>query len=236
MSKALLVRKPSGYYIHITCYIPEENRKQIDKPIAIDFGVKDKLTLSNGIKIDFEIPESKRLKRLQKEHAREYERLNNRRKDAINRIIAFLKLYSLVVFQSDNIKSWQKGWFSRAVQYSGVGKVKERLSSSSLPVLEIDRFEATSKVCSNCGAYLEDLKLSDRIVFCPECGNFIDRDLNACLVMLKKVSPALRVVGSELPELTPVEREAYARILGQSPYIRVSYLAEAVRSMLYSVE
>ena len=253
LTKALLVRKPSGYYVHITCYLPKENRKSIDKPIAIDFGVKDKLTLSNGLKIDFEIPESKRLKRLQKELvkkekgsknrektrqklAREYERINNRRKDAINKIIAFLKFYSLVIFQDDSVKSWHEGLFSREVQYSGIGKLKERLCSSLLPVLEVDRFELTSRVCSKCGAYFEDLRLSDRTVFCPECGNFMDRDLNACLVMLKKVSPALRVVGQGLPELTPVEREASARILGSNPHIRVSYLVEAGSSMLYSME
>ncbi len=250
LSKAELVRKPSGYYIQITCFVTKEERTTLEKPVAIDFGVKDRLTLFNGIKIDFEIPESKRLKRLQKELAkkkkgsknrektrqklaREYERSENRRKDAINKIIAFLKLYSMVVFQQDSISSWHKGWFSRAVQYSGIGKLRERLRSSLLPVLEIDRFEPTSRVCCECGAYFENLKLSDRTVFCPECGNSIDRDLNACLVMLKKVSPALRVVGLDQPKLTPAERSASARILGSNPYIRVSYLVEAGSSSIY---
>lgn len=250
LSKAVLIRKPSGYYIHITCFVPKEERPTLEKPVAIDFGIKDKLTLSNGMKIDFEVPESKRLKRLQRELARkrkgsrnrekvrqklarEYERIENRRKDAINKIIAFLKLYSMVVFQQDNISSWHKGWFSRAVQYSGIGKLRERLSSSPLPVLEIDRFEPTSRICSKCGAYFEELKLSDRTVFCPECGNKMDRDLNACLVMLRKVSPALRVVGLDRPELTPAEREASARMLGSNPYIRVSYLCEAGSSSIY---
>ena len=250
LSKAVLIRKPSGYYIHITCFVPKEERPTLEKPVAIDFGIKDKLTLSNGMKIDFEVPESKRLKRLQRELARkrkgsrnrekvrqklarEYERIKNRRKDAINKIIAFLKLYSMVVFQQDNISSWHKGWFSRAVQYSGIGKLRERLSSSPLPVLEIDRFEPTSRICSKCGAYFEELKLSDRTVFCPECGNKMDRDLNACLVMLRKVSPALRVVGLDRPELTPAEREASVRILGSNPYIRISYLVEAGSSSIY---
>ncbi len=196
------------------------------------------------MKIDFEIPESKRLKRLQKELARkrkgsrnrekagqklrrEHERIKNRRKDAINKIIAFLKLYNMIVFQQDSISSWHRGWFSKAVQYSGIGKLREMLSSSLLPVLEINRFEPTSKACYKCGAYFEELKLSDRIVFCSECGNQIDRDLNACLVMLKKVSPALRVVGLDRPKLMPAEREASARILGSNPYIRVSFFNEA---------
>ena len=153
LSKAELVRKPSGYYIHITCFVRREEKTILEKPVAIDFGVKDKLTLSNGIKIDFEIPESRRLKRLQRELARkrkgsrngekvrqklarEYERIVNRRKDAINKIIAFLKLYSMVVFQQDSISSWHRGFFSRAVQYSGIGKLREMLSKVS-PALRV---------------------------------------------------------------------------------------------------
>ncbi|MCL2323494.1 MAG: transposase, partial [Oscillospiraceae bacterium] len=32
---------------------------------------------------------------------------------------------------------------------------------------------------SRCGAINKNLKLSDRIFICPECGFIIDRDLNA---------------------------------------------------------
>jgi len=71
----------------------------VDKDIGIDFGVGSKLTLSNGIRIDFEVHETPRLKQLQRKLAgtqkgsrnrekiqfllrKEYEKLNNRRKDA----------------------------------------------------------------------------------------------------------------------------------------------------------
>ena len=81
-------------------------------PIGIDFGISSKLTLSNGIKINFEVKETERLKRLQKKFAkakkgsknrerikylirREYQKIFNRRKDCQNKILAFLKLYKL---------------------------------------------------------------------------------------------------------------------------------------------
>jgi len=74
----------------------------VDKDIGIDFGVGSKLTLSNGIRIDFEVHETPRFeatseeagrntKRLQKQRKiqfllrKEYEKLNNRRKDAQTR-------------------------------------------------------------------------------------------------------------------------------------------------------
>ena len=37
----------------------------------------------------------------------------------------------------------------------------------------------SSKTCSVCGEVKSDLKLSDRIYICPECGYAIDRDYNA---------------------------------------------------------
>ena len=45
----------------------------------------------------------------------------------------------------------------------------------------IDRFFPSSKTCSCCKNVKHDLKLSDRIYICEECGLIIDRDLNAAL-------------------------------------------------------
>lgn len=43
----------------------------------------------------------------------------------------------------------------------------------------IDRFEPTSKRCSECGAVKSNLSLSERVFTCPECGFEADRDVNA---------------------------------------------------------
>ena len=39
----------------------------------------------------------------------------------------------------------------------------------------------SSITCSVCGVVKPDLKLSDRIYICPECGCVIDRDYNAAV-------------------------------------------------------
>ncbi len=44
-----------------------------------------------------------------------------------------------------------------------------------------DRFFPSSKKCSNCGNIKKDLKLSDRIYHCDNCGLEINRDYNAAL-------------------------------------------------------
>ena len=45
----------------------------------------------------------------------------------------------------------------------------------------VDRYFPSSKLCHECGSIKKDLKLSDRIYVCKECGNIIDRDYQASL-------------------------------------------------------
>jgi putative transposase len=240
IASAVLVRKPSGYYLHVTCYVPKESfsRQIIGEAVAVDFGVHAKLTLSNGIKIDFELRETERLKTLQRKLERtkkgsknrkklrfllrrEYERIANRRRDVHNRVLAFLKGYKEVVFQEDFVKGWA-ALFGGQVHSSGVGGLKARLRDSLATPIPVERYEPTTKECFACGR-LHELALGDRVLRCG-CGWTRDRDHNAALVILRKglgLSPD-QAVGLDRPELTPLEREAITRILGSSPYIRVS--------------
>ena len=249
IASAVLVRKPSGYYLHVTCYLakgdsPEpiagQPRRGYLEAVGIDFGIESKLTLSNGIKIDFEVHETPRLKRLQRKLVRakrgskrrgkirfllrrEYEKLNNRRKDAENKVLAFLKLYGKVVFQDDLLASWARR-FGRQLHSSGIGGLKLRLRNSLKTPLPVGRFEPTTRECYACGKRHE-LPLSQRIIACS-CGWVCDRDVNAALVILRKglgLSPD-QALGLDRPEVTPLEKEAAARILGSNPSIRVSFL------------
>ncbi|MBQ9520394.1 MAG: transposase, partial [Acholeplasmatales bacterium] len=43
------------------------------------------------------------------------------------------------------------------------------------------RYYPSSKICNKCGYKKNDLKLSDRIFICPNCGLEIDRDYNAAI-------------------------------------------------------
>jgi putative transposase len=48
----------------------------------------------------------------------------------------------------------------------------------------------------------DDLKLSDRIFHCNDCGLGIDRDLNAAINIYKR---GMKKIGWGTPEFTPVE-------------------------------
>ena len=47
--------------------------------------------------------------------------------------------------------------------------------------IKVDKYFASSKLCSNCGNKKDDLTLSDRVYNCNVCDISIDRDLNAAI-------------------------------------------------------
>ena len=58
-----------------------------------------------------------------------------------------------------------------------IRKATERRISVRL----VDRFYPSSRLCSTCGSYKPDLKLSQRVYHCCNCGVSIDRDFNASI-------------------------------------------------------
>ena len=73
-ANAKLVKKPSGIYLMLTCYVPvtEGSMHSEKRPdIGIDFGIKTTITTSEGDKYDISVREQGRLKGLQKKLARQ---------------------------------------------------------------------------------------------------------------------------------------------------------------------
>lgn len=59
-------------------------------------------------------------------------------------------------------------------------------------LVQIDQWEATSKICSACGYKTEKMPLNIRQWTCPHCGTMHDRDVNATKNILR--------VGTSTPE------------------------------------
>ncbi len=235
-ANAQLVKKPSGYYLYLTCYLQKEKaleeikKKQTRQPIGIDLGIKHQITLSNGEKISWYAEETKRLKKLQKTLSRkqkgsknyfktklkiqkEWEYIQNKRKDALNKAISHLKKFSLIAIQNDSIKGWHEGYFGKQVQNTGIGGITARLKrlATLIPVFFVDRYEPITQVCSFCG-HRQKIPLSERTYKCPLCGKEIDRDVNSAKNILKIAVEKLKGEGKLLKtlpvdcgEVTPVE-------------------------------
>ena len=202
-ANAKLIKRPSGIYLMLTCYIPqhERNVKLENKPdIGLDFGIKTTITTSEGEKYDISVREPERLKGLQKKLARqkkgsrgwydtrhlirrEYEKLANKRRAKANQVYHDItKGRKLIVTQDENIKGWHKGLFGRQVQNSALGTLKAKLIANP-NVLVVDRFFPSTKMCPSCGAINEGITLSDRVFACG-CGYTEDRDVKAAKTML----------------------------------------------------
>lgn len=84
-------------------------------------------------------------------------------------------------------------------------------------VVRVDRWFASSKLCSACGEKKETLTLQERIFHCEACGFLMDRDLNASKNILTealRVSNAIRTQskGKTLPVETPARHYALKRL------------------------
>lgn len=63
--------------------------------------------------------------------------------------------------------------FTRQLQY--------KCSWNGIELRQVSRFYPSSKICHECGNIKKDLKLSDRVYICKECGHVADRDYQASL-------------------------------------------------------
>ena len=91
----------------------------------------------------------------------------------------------MIVVEDLNMKGMSQALhFGKSTMDNGYGgfleKVSYKMERKGKTLLKIDRFFPSSKRCSCCGRIKEDLKLSDRIYYCP-CGHVMDRDVNATI-------------------------------------------------------
>ena len=91
----------------------------------------------------------------------------------------------LIVLEDLNVSGMMSNkHLARAVQEQGFYEFRRQISYKAewagITVIIADRYYPSSKTCIVCGRIKRDLKLSERIYSC-ECGNVIDRDLQAAI-------------------------------------------------------
>lgn len=221
IANAKLIKKPSGYYIYITCYeFCKQNNKKLTEDVGIDFGIKSHLTLSNGQIYNASIDESDRLKKLQRKFAkqqkgsnnrfktltkikREYEKMSNKKNDLANKMVYDIcSRFDKVFIQDENLSGWHSGLFGKQVQHSVLGRVKSKLREKP-NVFVLERNFPSTKMCYNCGT-INEIPLSQRIYRC-DCGVEEDRDVKAAKTILKVGSIKFNFIPMDDGKFTPVE-------------------------------
>jgi len=242
MASATLVRRHGDYYLHVNTFTPKEKNKN-GLAIGSDFGIKNQVTFSNGVQINYAVPLPKRLRGLCKSLSRKkgsrkgerkskswlkalakvqqaYAAHTNHKRDIRNKMFHFLRAnYQYVAFQNDCVAGWQRLWGRRILE-SSIGGLRSTFFRVDTPI-EVPRFYPSTMTCSGCG-HVQRVGLDERVFRCEKCGLEIDRDLNSAN---NNLTEGLRSVG-----VTPVEKETsilmlkyFNSILG----VRASLIREA---------
>ena len=206
-ANAKLIRKPSGFYIHLTVYTKKQSQQETSKEVlGLDMGIKNQLTFSNGVKVNFYLEESEQLKGLMRKLSRQtkgsnqykqtlnrikriYEHLNNKKNDVANKLNSVLKKNYIICFQDELLNSWKRTKskhrfsFGRQVQHGILGRVKDKLKKNSSNVM-LESSVPTTQSCPECGC-LTKHSLDKRKYHCEHCGyENADRDSHSANMMV----------------------------------------------------
>ena len=125
----------------------------------------------------------KTMRKIQKLHTK----IKHQRHDYLQKLSTELvSRYDVIVVEDINLRA-MGGCLSlgKNLHDNGFGLFMEMLTyklwKKGSCLVRIDRMYPSSKTCSVCDEVKSDLKLSDRIYICPECGCAIDRDYNAAV-------------------------------------------------------
>ena len=206
-ANAKLIQKPSGFYINITVYSNKQSQEQTEKEVlGLDMGIKDQLTFSNGVKVNFYMEESEQLKGLMRKLSRQtkgsnqykqtlnrikriYEHQNNKENDVANKLNSVLSKNYIICFQDELLNQWKlkkskrKFSFGRKVQHGILGRVKDKLKKNGSNVM-LESSVPTTQTCPECGC-LTKHGLDKRKYHCNHCGfECLDRDVHSANMMV----------------------------------------------------
>ncbi|GIV94082.1 RNA-guided endonuclease TnpB family protein [Chloroflexus sp.] len=173
--------------------------------VGVDLGVTTAATLSSGEKLAG--PKAlqanlERLRRLSRRHSRKvngsknqyksalklarlHARIANIRRDWLHKTTTRLvRTYGVIGIEDLNVRGMLGNrTLARHIADIGMYEFKRQLQYKAalygVEVVEADRWFASSKTCSVCGAVTEQMPLGMRDWVCPACGTDHDRDVNA---------------------------------------------------------
>lgn len=117
--------------------------------------------------------------------ARLHEKAANQRRDFLHKLSRQItNAYDAVGVEGINMRSMAQCLnLAKSTNDNGFGMLRDfltyKLSEQGKQLVVIDKWYPSSKICFPCKSIYHDLRLSDRVWACPECGAVLERDLNA---------------------------------------------------------
>ena len=232
-SLTITKKQSGKYYVSILAdteiQTPEPRDVKSESSAGMDVGITEFLTLSDGIQIgnpkNIEKSERKLAKR-QRQMAKKKkgsknrnkarikvatieEHIANQRMDFHDKVSDILtRQYDTIITEDLNVSGMMKNHhLARSISDAGWSSfftmLRTKAMSRGKNIIEIGRFDPSSKMCSHCG-YIYELKLSERSWTCPECHTRHDRELNAA-INIKRFGLIKTGVPTDSGELTPMD-------------------------------
>ena len=165
--------------------------KNINKSKEVRCLEKKKRRLQRKLSKKYVISKGEKTKntlKLEREVLKLNHRLSNIRHNHIYQVTSEIikRKPNFISLEELNVSGMMKNrHLARAIQEQSFVSFKAILSYkaawNNIQIVEVPRFYPSSKTCSCCGSVKSDLKLSERVFVCPDCGNKMDRDLNASI-------------------------------------------------------
>jgi putative transposase len=203
---ATVSKAPCGrYFVAFACEIEAQAAPTTNNIIGLDLGIKDVVVGSDGYKSgnpQYLRIMQRRLKHQQRALARKRKGSNRRRRQKINvaklharvaamranflheTTTAIIRRADVIAMEDLNVRGMMKNpHLAGAIGDVGMREFRRQIEYKAAwngrQVIIADRWAPTSKVCSECGSYLETMPLKIRTWTCPDCGTEHDRDINA---------------------------------------------------------
>lgn len=212
---ATIKRTPTNKYfvslrLEYEMNIKEINKKVI-KSIGLDFSLNNFYIDSNGKKANYpyyykeamiklsklQRKLSKKIKgsnhyiKLRQKIAILHEKVVNQRNDYLHKQSRYLvENYDIISIETLDLNLMkQNKYFSKQITDTSYSRflthIKYKCEETGTHFHQVNKYYASSKICSNCGEKKKTLTLSQRVYTC-DCGSVIDRDLNAAINIATK--------------------------------------------------
>ena len=205
--QATISKTPTGkYFVSILCETGENIKPKAkireSTTVGIDLGIKTYIVSSDGKEFDnpkFLRKAQSKLKYVQRKYSKYkgkrtkqklailHEKITNQRKDFLHKTSSeLIKNHDSLAIEDLAVSNMIKNHnLAQSISDAGwsafVTMLEYKAEWYGKNILQIGRFEPSSKLHANCGHINKDLKLSDREWICPKCGEVVSRDVNAAI-------------------------------------------------------